>query len=239
MQLHPAFVQLHAQLVLSILTATMAVAPRVAQWVDEHYKRPRVDPVRLHSLDLSCPIYASLIVQEWLNDCYAWLTTEAGHDPDRNFQGLVKALEHQILESDFCDSMLPGTGLPTHVALQNTSTSLKGIHVLVEVAAITEIASSAFNLNQTRVARQERLNDGDVEDGEGEGDIDVAGEGPMPKYTRGMLKFQLTDGTTTLPAIEYRSLPELSLENTPLGFKVLPPFFDILIVLIPFLPRCS
>ncbi|RDB26422.1 RecQ-mediated genome instability protein 1 [Hypsizygus marmoreus] len=177
----------------------MPVPPRVVDWVDRKYKRPRVDP-------------------EWLNDCYAWLTTEAGHNPDVNFQGLVDAIEHQILESNLCDSMLPGTGLPTHVALPDTTTTLRGI--LVEVASITEIAHSAFNLNQTRMAIEERIKDGNVDEGEGEGDIEVEGEGPMPKYPRGMLKFHLTDGTTTLPAIEYRSFPELCLDDMPLGYKM-------------------
>lgn len=98
--------------------------------------------------------------------------------------------------------------------------TLEGLEIRVEVVSIMEIASSAFNLNQTRQAREERMKAGDVDD-EGEGDIEVEGEGPMPKYSRGMLKFQLTDGTTMLPAIEYRPLPDLSLESTPLGYKVI------------------
>lgn len=157
-----------------------------------------------------------------MNECYEWLITEGGHDPNTNLQELLDAVEHQILESTFSDSMLPGTGLPTHAAVPTTTTVLKGLHILVEVISITEIANSAFNLNQTRMAREERMKAGDADDEEGEGDIEVEGEGPMPKYSRGMLKFQLYDGTTTLPAIEYRSFPELSLENTPLGFKVVP-----------------
>ncbi|KAF8071838.1 hypothetical protein FPV67DRAFT_1667295 [Lyophyllum atratum] len=180
----------------------MPVPPRVVRWVEDHYKKPRVDP-------------------EWLNDCYEWLTTEAGHDLDRDFEGLVNAVENQILQSNFSDSMLPGTGFPTHVARPTTKMTLEGMHILVEVTAMTEIANSAFNLNQTRMAREERLQDGDVGDEEGEGDIDIAGEGPIPKYPRGMLKLHLTDGTITLPAMEYRPLPELSLENTPLGYKMI------------------
>jgi RecQ-mediated genome instability protein 1 len=133
---------------------------------------------------------------------------------------LLDALEHQILESSFADSMLPGTGLPTYAAVPTTTVTLEGQQIRVEVVSITEIAHSAFNLNQTRLAREERMKAGDIDDGEGEGDIEVEGEGPIPKYPRGMLKFQLTDGTMVLPAIEYRPLPDLSLENTPLGYKV-------------------
>jgi len=116
--------------------------------------------------------------------------------------------------------MLPGTGLPTYAAVPTTTVTLEGLQIRVEVVSITEIASSAFTLNQTRLAREERMKAGVVDDGEGEGDIEVEGEGPMPRYSRGMLKFQLTDGTVMLPAIEYRPLPDLSLENTPLGYKV-------------------
>lgn len=123
--------------------------------------------------------------------------------------------------------MLPGTGLPTHVGVATAITTLNGPHILVEIASITEIAHSAFHLNQTRMAIEERMKDGNVDDAEGEGDIEIEGEGPMPKYSRGMLEFHLTDGTTTLQAIEYRSLPDMSLEKTPLGSKVIIPFTDV------------
>jgi RecQ-mediated genome instability protein 1 len=133
---------------------------------------------------------------------------------------LLDEVEHQILESSFTESMLPGTGLPTYSAVPTTTMTLEGLEIRVEIVSIMEIANSAFSLNQTRLAREERMKAGDVDDGEGEGDIEVEGEGPMPRYSRGMLKLQLTDGTTVLPAIEYRLLPNLSLENTPLGYKV-------------------
>ncbi|KAG6853981.1 hypothetical protein C0991_011844 [Blastosporella zonata] len=180
----------------------MSVPQRVVHWVDENYKHPRVDP-------------------QWLNECYNWLTSDGNHNPDAGFQALVDAIKYQILESRLSDSMLPGTGLPTHVAHTDTKTVLTGQEIYVEIAALTDIGSSAFSLDQTRLAREERKKEGNIDDDEGEGDIDIAGEGPMPKYSRGMLRFELTDGTTTIPAIEYRSLPELSLENTPLGFKLL------------------
>jgi len=41
----------------------------------------------------------------------------------------------------------------------------------------------------------------------------------VPNYPRSMLKFELSDGAIRLNAIEYRKIPELDLENTPLGFK--------------------
>lgn len=164
-----------------------------------------------------------------------WAITMGGQNPDTNFQGLVDTIEDQILQSKLDDSMLPGTGLPTNVGIPTTTMTLKGHHILVEIVSIMEIAYSAFNLNQTRMAIEERMKDGNVDDEEGEGDIDIEGEGPIPKYPRGMLKLQLTDGTTILPAIEYRPIPELSLENTPLGYKVVNQLIHISSTLISFI----
>ena len=117
--------------------------------------------------------------------------------------------------------MSHGTGLPTHIARPDTNTILTGPPILVQIAAMTEIAHSAFNLEQIRVAREERMRvDGATEtDGLDEGDIEVD-EGPPPRYPRGMLKFNLTDGVTNLPAIEYRLLPGIDLQVTRLGCKV-------------------
>ncbi|KAG6862495.1 hypothetical protein C0995_000042 [Termitomyces sp. Mi166 len=181
----------------------MPASQRVTHWVNKRYKKPRVDP-------------------EWLDQCYEWaIDSDPPLDPDTDFDALIKKIDYQILQSNFNDSMLPGTGLPIHIAHTDTKTVLTGPEIHVEVIALTEIGHSAFSLNQTRLAREERIKEGNiVDDPEQEGDIDVAGEGPMPKYSRGMLHFQLTDGTTTVPAIEYRALPQLSLQDTPLGIKV-------------------
>lgn len=120
--------------------------------------------------------------------------------------------------------MIDGTGLPQNISQPDhpqANTRLAGPPILVEVAAMTEIAHSAYQLNQIRVVREERMRLGQTgEDGEGEGDLEIEGEGPIPKYPRGMLKFELSDGTTTLTAIEYKSIPDIVLGKTPLGFKV-------------------
>jgi RecQ-mediated genome instability protein 1 len=94
--------------------------------------------------------------------------------------------------------------------------------VLVEVVALTEIGYSAFSLLNTRQTRIDRadlagLNATRGEDGEREEEE----EGPVPRYQRGMLRFDLSDGTTTVRAIEYKRLPGLVLGETPLGYKVL------------------
>ena len=62
------------------------------------------------------------------------------------------------------------------------------------------------------VAAGERLERADLaglagEEGDGQ---DGEEEGPVPKYPRSLLRFQLTDGSTVLEAIEYRRIHNIS-----------------------------
>ncbi|PFH52929.1 hypothetical protein AMATHDRAFT_138651 [Amanita thiersii Skay4041] len=176
--------------------------PRVIRWLQQHYPKPTLDP-------------------DWLNDCLDWLINQQHYSLDTDPNAFYAALESQLLQSNLQDSMLHGTGLPIHIALPTTTTVLTGPPILVEISAMTEIAHSAFNLDQIRAAREERSRSGrDMSNNiDEDGDIDVD-EGPPPKYSRGMLRFTLTDGATSLPAIEYKPIPQLVLGVTPLGYKV-------------------
>jgi RecQ-mediated genome instability protein 1 len=178
----------------------MAIPPQLTAWLDEHYPSPRVDP-------------------EWLDACYTWVTTEHHLDPAADMPAIIEHVEAQLLQSDLCDSMSHGTGIPLAL-LTAVSGTLRG-PVLVEITALTEVGSSALALDQVRVARAERFAAGaGLDDEENEADLEVDGEGPVPNYPRGMLRLELSDGATTLSAIEYRPLPELTLGVTPLGYKV-------------------
>lgn len=115
--------------------------------------------------------------------------------------------------------MLPGTGLPPNIAFIN-NTKLPGPPVLVEIISLTEIGHSAFNLQNVRQARIERADLAGLAEEDGENQEDGEETGPVPKYPRSMLRFQLSDGMTVLEAIEYRRIPELQLGVTPLGYKV-------------------
>ncbi|KAJ7364092.1 hypothetical protein DFH08DRAFT_1072906 [Mycena albidolilacea] len=178
----------------------MAIPPQLTAWLDEHYPSPRVDP-------------------EWLDACYTWVTTEHHLDPAAHMPAIIEHVEAQLLQSDLCDSMSHGTGIPLAL-LTAVSGTLRG-PVLVEITALTEVGSSALALDQVRVARAERFAAGaGLDDEENEADLEVDGEGPVPNYPRGMLRLELSDGATTLSAIEYRPLPELTLGVTPLGYKM-------------------
>ena len=87
---------------------------------------------------------------------------------------------------------------------------------LVQIMALTDIGQSAFQLKNTRQIRQERA-DMSALATENENEDE---EGPVINYPRGMLRLELSDGATFLPAIEYRKLPQLALGVTKLGCKV-------------------
>lgn len=152
-----------------------------------------------------------------MDACYDWIIEEQNLNPATDMPAIIARVEEQVLGSDLSDSMLAGTGLPRNIDTAIVAT-LSGPAVLVEIRSITDIGVSAYNLDKVRQAREERIADG--EENEGEGDVDVEGEGPIPTYPRSMLSLEISDGLTTLKAMEYRSLPELKLGTTPLGYKV-------------------
>ena len=132
----------------------------------------------------------------------------------------MEQVESQLLMSDLTDSMVHGTGLPHDIANFQKST-LAGPPVLVQILSLMEIGHSAFNLMNVQRAKKEHADLSGLARGDDE-DEAASDEGPIPNYPRSMLQFELSDGAITLKAIEYRKIPQLDLENTPLGFKVRP-----------------
>ncbi|KIY44051.1 hypothetical protein FISHEDRAFT_26400, partial [Fistulina hepatica ATCC 64428] len=173
----------------------------IKSWIDKTYIKPRVDP-------------------EWLRDCYVWLTTEQNLT---DIEVLKENIDIQLMSSDLRDSMRHGTGLPVHIAQETITTTLapgRSPSVLVQIMSITEIGNSAWNLDQVRFTREERLAGRAAVNENVDDNPEQEDEGPVPKYPRSMLKLELTDGATVLPAIEYGSMPDLELGTTPLGTKV-------------------
>ncbi len=156
--------------------------------------------------------------QEWLEACYSWIESDLKLSPSKDLDAIFHNVELQLLQSSLAECMLPGTGLPANIASPSTATVLRGPPILVEIISITEIGHSAFTLQNVRQARIERADLAGLSDEEGNNEEDENRR--IPKYPRSMLRFQLSDGVTVLPAIEYRPLPDLKLGVTPLGFKV-------------------
>ncbi|KAF9525640.1 hypothetical protein CPB83DRAFT_795942, partial [Crepidotus variabilis] len=172
---------------------------QIAQALKNAYPKPQVDA-------------------EWLEQCCAWVEEEKNLSPAIHFQEFYDNVKRQLIESDLRDSMQAGTGLANIARL---SGKLPGPPILVQITAITEIGVSAFQLEQVRAAREERILAGiGDEEGEEDGDVEVEGEGPMPKYPRGTLHFQLSDGATVFEGMEYRPLPQILLGTTKLGYKI-------------------
>jgi RecQ-mediated genome instability protein 1 len=141
-------------------------------------------------------------------------------NPATDMDTIKENVESQLLSSDLTDSMVHGTGLPHDIASFRKST-LSGPPVLVQILALMEIGHSAFNLMNVHQTRKDKADLSGLVQGDNE---DEADEGPIPNYPRSMLQFELSDGAITLKAIEYRKIPQLDLEKTPLGFKVRPSY---------------
>ncbi|KAH9037843.1 hypothetical protein EDB85DRAFT_2085721 [Lactarius pseudohatsudake] len=167
--------------------------PQLVQWLRQNYPKP----------------------SNWLQQCYTWVIEEHGLDPATDMAKIMEHVESQLLMSDLTDSMVSGSGLP-HDLPGLRKGSLSGPPVLVQILALTEIGHGAFNLMNIRQAKIDRADLSGLARGDND---DEADEGPVPNYPRSMLHFQLSDGTIRLNAIEYKKIPQLDLENTPLGYK--------------------
>ena len=128
----------------------------------------------------------------------------------------------QYLYSDLAASTIPSDAIP-EVAHDNLL-FLKP--TLLQIISLTEIGSSAFQLQTVLEQRKEvisgatrirRMDDG--EEGEADGE-DGEEQDKMPAYPRGMLKMELADGFRVVKAIEYKRLGGLKLGETSLGAKV-------------------
>ncbi|KAI0784601.1 hypothetical protein C8Q75DRAFT_724359 [Abortiporus biennis] len=175
------------------------VPQEVTRFLREKYPKPIVD-------------------QEWLEGCYNWTVSDLGLIPATQMDAILHNVESQLLQSNLSDSMRPSTGLPPTVS-QIQKGTLTGAPILVEIISLTEIGNSAYNLMNVR---QQRIDRADLAglNANNDNNDDGEDEGPVPKYPRSMLRFQLSDGSTTLEAIELKRLPGLELGETPLGFKV-------------------
>ncbi|KAH7884454.1 hypothetical protein F5I97DRAFT_1937892 [Phlebopus sp. FC_14] len=201
----------------------MPAPERVSQWVTQNYPRPTVDP-------------------DWLADCCDWISSEQGLSPFSTFHQFIQHVESQLLQSNLEDSTVPGTGLDPQLLVDQGRAGNPGqrsrpgqrprreklttgpIPLLVEVRSITEIAHSAFGLLSTHQTRLDRADLGLAPNTQNPEQDQAADEedGPIPPFPRGMLRFELSDGSTTFRAVEHRSIPDLELGATPLGYKVRP-----------------
>jgi RecQ-mediated genome instability protein 1 len=198
------------------------VPDTVVQWINREFPKPRIDMVSAGALQLALQLTFAPRHQEWLEGCYEWVvTTSQGRplDPVADFDIITNAVRDQLRGSHLEASTVSGTGLPAIAQQFSGTLPFKDQPLLVEIIAMTEVGHSAFTLTNTRQTRIDRedLAGMALERGDDEAAED---EGPIPKYPRSMLRLEITDGTITMRAMEYRRLPELELGVTPLGYKV-------------------
>jgi RecQ-mediated genome instability protein 1 len=191
----------------------MEPPPQFVQWLRQSYPKPSIDEVCFILVACAFDFYP---LQNWLSQCYAWVVEEHDLNPATAMDRIKEQVESQLLMSDLTDSMVHGSGLPHNIAGLQKGV-LSGPPVLVQITALTDIGHSAFSLMNVHQTKVDRADLAGLAQGDNE---DEADEGPVPNYPRSMLKLELSDGAMRLNAIEYRKIPQLDLENTPLGFKV-------------------
>jgi RecQ-mediated genome instability protein 1 len=178
----------------------MDVPPSIQEWVNKEFPKPKVDP-------------------NWLRACYDYLYQEMSDNSDVNL--ICRNISHQILHSRLEDSMIAGTGLPNDFSdRDNTVVKFGPRGILLELVSLTDVGVSAFNQLNTYQVRIDRADLAGIalqrEEADGR---DPEEEGPIPKYQRSMLELELSDGVTTIKAIEHKRLPNIELGETPLGTK--------------------
>lgn len=168
--------------------------------------------------------YPTLVFEEtWLAQCCQYLQTHF----ELTVPQLIKKVENQLLLSDLSDSTIVadcsvlkdvrvGDG---GVEAQPKEVELGSRGILVQIQSMTEVGHSALSLQTVHQKLQDDAQGRDrvveLEDPESQDR-----HAPI-SYPRAMLKFQLSDGHHSVPAIEYHRIDGLSLAHTPLGSKLL------------------
>lgn len=193
----------------------MSVPTHICDWLRATYPSPEISTVSALGF-LRVHVCTDCAIQEWLEACYEWITTELAVSTADTAE-LKKQINAQLLQSDLADSTVSGTGLPL-VDASAPAMRVPG-PVLCQIIALGEVGNSAFSLMNVR---QNRIDKADMTGlALAQGDQEAAeDEGPVPKYPRSMMRLQLSDGSVSIGAFEYRKIPQLDLADTPLGFKV-------------------
>ncbi|GAA5860921.1 hypothetical protein JCM1840_002006 [Sporobolomyces johnsonii] len=195
---------------------------------------------------------------DWLEACVEYLQQ---NDPSATTtQGLIKAVEVQLLSSDLSTSVLPAPGRRGQLTTLHTATSPDKLlfsggakkAVLFQVQAVDDIAHSASSLLETLEEKREarkvaakgggggggrnmNLDDDEPED-EDEAKKKVFAGDKVASYPRGSGKLVLSDGETEVKAFELQRINGLGLEEIKLGTKLLVhdvPFIDGVMLLTP------
>jgi RecQ-mediated genome instability protein 1 len=194
------------------------------------------------------------IQKEWTKACFDFLQAELQLNPVTQLEQLINHVHLQLLQSDLSDSAIRQTGFPAGLQVQGgmrkgvIGTRASGGAILVQIVGIMEVGNSAFTLGNVRQARLDKadmtgLTRDNEEPGEGEGGEgararqnemeDEEEDATMPPYPRSMLSLLLSDGTTTIKAMENKRIAGLVLGETLLGFKVIQIQVTVISLLIP------
>ncbi|WWD19153.1 hypothetical protein CI109_103611 [Kwoniella shandongensis] len=149
----------------------------------------------------------------WVREIVQALTEAGGGEVS------VDDVHTQYLHSDLSFSTLESRSFPPG-ELHNRI--LFPRPTLLQIHAISEIGSSAFQIQTVMEQRSEVLSGASrirrLDDDENEEEEE---DGKVPPYPRGMLRLEVGDGRRVMRAMEYKRIGELVLGQTSLGCKLL------------------
>jgi RecQ-mediated genome instability protein 1 len=177
----------------------MTVPPVVSSWLSSAYPSIKVNPT-------------------WLNACCAYIATNT---PGIQGPAMIQRVQQQLMLASLSDVALSGA-LPEDLSdVQSTQVASQKGGILVQLEGIFEIGHSTLSVSDAHKQRKEDAKMG-VDRARIVGNIeDDAEENQGPaKFPRAMLMLQVGDGFRSMKAMEYKRIPELSMDDTPLGCKV-------------------
>ncbi|GAA6032968.1 hypothetical protein JCM8097_000075 [Rhodosporidiobolus ruineniae] len=206
--------------------------------------------------------YPTLVFNpDWISGCVDYLLANDSQ-AQSSTQGLIKAVEVQLLSSDLSTSVIPPpanrAAFTTRLVAKERAMLFPGGkkgRVLVQVQSVEDIAHSAGStlevLKEKREAAKLRarggggdgggrimsLDDGDEQEEEDEMKRAIlGGAGKEPTFPRGNGKLLLSDGANEVRAFEVKRIMGLGLEEIKLGTKLLihdVPFVNGILMLNP------
>ncbi|KIJ12144.1 hypothetical protein PAXINDRAFT_83435, partial [Paxillus involutus ATCC 200175] len=145
---------------------------------------------------------------KWLSDCCQWISSE------HNICHFHRFIEHvglQLLRSNLGDSVVPGSG---------TTQAHEGRAGWPRINGDPLRDHAVKTNDRTRTPHRDSI-------GPSQASCNLLSDsrihttpGPVPRFPRGVLMFELSNGCTTFRNIEFRSLAKLGSGITPSGYKV-------------------
>lgn len=170
-----------------------------------------------------CSTHSHITLQEWLTHLCRGLMLLRHPSPVDDWEEYLRTVIDHTMNSKLEETAEVGTGLPPLISASTTYTTIDH-PVVLQLVHITEVGISAFLLSSVREERDKAYRCGLLSLADHGGcptpsNLETIEES-LPEYPRKCLKMYLSDGRTTIEAMELEIIPELRLGKTRMGVKV-------------------